>query len=538
VTTASAAVACSPGEAVAPGWRPRSRSGDAEPVVTATEAEVRAAFEAAAGRLDDLAGSLRRDGATSSADILATEAQIARDPAFVDEAVGLLSGPDAVPAGDAVTQVAERHATLMEGLASADLRERAADIRQVGRMVGDELAGRVPPTPPAGRFVLLAHEVTAPDLLTYAGQLAGAVSVLGGAGSHASIVARSLGVPLVVGVDPAVIDAADGVPVLVDGGAGDVVVAPDDTTTAAVRARTVEQSEDEQRAARALPATTTDGVEVTLLANVSSTTEARRALDAGAEGVGLLRTELPFLDATGWPSEREHDEALRPVLEVLRGRPVVVRLLDFTSDKTPPFLAGHQAGSSLTLLLEHEDALDAQLRALLRNGWDTDLRVMLPMVTRPEELVVVRDRLARAADAVGSGRLPVVGAMLELPVAIERLTELADVADFFSLGTNDLTASTLGLDRTDPRLTPAAASDPRVLRLVERAVLVSCSSGRPLSLCGDAAADPVAFPLLLGAGVRTFSVAPSRLDGLRALVRGHSAASGRDLVSAAVGPDA
>ena len=507
-------------------------------MVTATEAEVRAAFEAAAGRLDDLAGSLRRDGATSSADILSTEAQIARDPAFVDEAVGLLSGPDAVPAGDAVTRVAERHATLMEGLASADLRERAADIRQVGRMVGDELAGRVPPTPPAGRFVLLAHEVTAPDLLTYAGQLAGAVSVLGGAGSHASIVARSLGVPLVVGVDPAVIDAADGLPVLVDGGAGDVVVAPDDTTTAAVRARTVEQSEDELRAARALPATTTDGVEVTLLANVSSTTEARRALDAGAEGVGLLRTELPFLDATGWPSEREHDEALRPVLEVLRGRPVVVRLLDFTSDKTPPFLAGHQAASSLTLLLEHEDALDGQLRALLRNGRDTDLRVMLPMVTRPEELVVVRDRLARAADAVGSDRLPVVGAMLELPVAIDRLTELADVADFFSLGTNDLTASTLGLDRTDPRLTPAAAADPRVLRLVERAVLVSCSAGRPLSLCGDAAADPVAFPLLLGAGVRAFSVAPSRLDRLRALVRGHSAESGRDLVSAAVGPDA
>ena len=139
---------------------------------------------------------------------------------------------------------------------------------------------------------------------------------------------------------------------------------------------------------------------------------------------------------------------------------------------------------------------------------------------------------------MGSDRLPVVGAMLELPVAIERLTELADVADFFSLGTNDLTASTLGLDRTDPRLTPAAAADPRVLRLVERAVLVCRSAGRPLSLCGDAAADPVAFPLLLGAGVRTFSVAPSRLDGLRALVRRHSAASGRDLVSAAVGPDA
>jgi phosphoenolpyruvate-protein kinase (PTS system EI component) len=538
VTTASATVACSPGEVVARGWRPRVGSGGAEPEVTSTDVEVRAAFEAAAARLDDLARSLGRDGATSSADIVAAEALIARDPAFVEEVVGLLAGPDGIPAGDAVTRVAERHASVMEGLASADLRERAADIRQVGRMVGDELAGRVPPIPPPGPFVLLAHEVTAPDLLTYAGQVAGAVSVLGGAGSHASIVARALGVPLVAGVEPAVIDAADGAPVLVDGAAGDVVVSPDDSTTTAVRARTSESSADELRAARALPAVTTDGVEVTLLANVASTTEARRALDAGAEGVGLLRTELPFLAATDWPSEREHREALRPVLEVLRGRPVVVRLLDFTSDKTPPFLAGHQVASSLTLLLQHEDALDAQLRAVLRDTASTDVRVMLPMVTRPEELVLVRDRLARAADAVGTDRLPAVGAMLELPEAIERLAELADVADFFSLGTNDLTASTLGLGRTDPRLSPAAAADPRVLRLVERAVLVCLSAGRALSVCGDAAADPLAFPLLLGAGVRTFSVAPSRLDALRSLVREHSTASGRDLVSAAVGPDA
>ena len=162
-----------------------------------------------------------------------------------------------------------------------------------------------------------------------------------------------------------------------------------------------------------------------------------------------------------------------------------MRLLDFTYDKTPPFLAGHQAASSLTLLLDHESALDAQLRALLRTGRDTDLRVMLPMVTRPEELVLVRDRLARAADAVGSDRLPAVGAMLELPVAIERLTELADVADFFSLGTNDLTASTLGLDRTDPRLTPAAAADPRVLRLVRAGG--AASAARPAGRCRCAA---------------------------------------------------
>ena len=262
----------------------------------------------------------------------------------------LLDDPG-IDATSAVMQVAERHAAVMAGLASADLRERAADIRQVGRMVSDRLGGRVPPTPPAGPFVLLAHEVTAPDLLEYAEQVTGAVSVLGGAGSHASIVARSLGVPLVVGVDPAALDAPAGVTVAVDGDSGAFLVDPDAATVARLRTRTGTPSAADLAVSRAQPARTTDGVDITLLANVASSTEARRALEAGAAGVGLLRTELPFLAATEWPTREQHEDALRPVLEVLRGRPVTVRLLDFTHDKVPPFLRGHGDTSSLTLLL-------------------------------------------------------------------------------------------------------------------------------------------------------------------------------------------
>ena len=211
MTTTYPAVPCSPGAALAPGWRPRGAVPDQRvPVPPATPDTVRSAFEATATRLDDLAASFRADGAVEYADILEAEALIARDPAFADEVVALLDDPG-TDATSAVMQVAERHAAVMAGLASADLRERAADIRQVGRMVSDRLGGRVPPAPPAGPFVLLAHEVTAPDLLEYAEQVTGAVSVLGGAGSHASIVARSLGVPLVVGVDPAALDAPAGV---------------------------------------------------------------------------------------------------------------------------------------------------------------------------------------------------------------------------------------------------------------------------------------------------------------------------------------
>jgi phosphocarrier protein FPr len=541
MSTTYPAVPCSPGAALAPGWRPRGAVPDQRvPLPSATPETIRSAFEAAATRLDDLAASFRADGATEYADILEAEALIARDPTFADEVVAVLDDPGA-DASSAVTQVAERHAAVMAGLGSADLRERAADIRQVGRMVSDRLGGRVPPSPPAGPFVLLAHEVTAPDLLEYAEQVTGAVSVLGGAGSHASIVARSLGLPLVVGVDPAALDAPTGVTIAVDGDGGAVVVDPDSATVARLRSRTHAPSAAELAASRALPARTTDGVDITLLANVASSTEARRALEAGAAGVGLLRTELPFLGATDWPTREQHEDALRPVLEVLRGRPVTVRLLDFTHDKIPPFLRsrGSQGSqgtaSSPAVLLEHPEALDAQLRAILAAGRGHDLRLLLPMVTAPDELALVRDRLTAAARAVGVDRLPPLGAMLEVPAAIEGLAELIPVADFFSLGTNDLTASVLGLDRSDPLLTPALAASPDVLRLVDRAVRLTADAGRPLSLCGDAGADPEAFPRLLATGVRTFSVAPSRLDAVRAMVRSHPAG---DLLSAGVGPDA
>jgi phosphoenolpyruvate-protein kinase (PTS system EI component) len=528
MTTTYSAVTCSPGVALASGWRPRGAVPDpAPPAAAVTAAAVGDAFEATAAHLDRLAGTFRGDGVTAYADILEAEALIARDPAFLAEVIALLEG-EGVGAVTAVTRVAGHHAELMAGLESADLRERAADIRQVGRMVIDRLGGRVQPTPPAGPFVLLAEEVTAPDLLEYAEQLAGAVSVLGGPASHASIVARSLGVPLIVGVQPTALAAADGATVLVDGDTGAFVVAPDPAAVATLQARAAGPSAAELAAARALPARTIDGTDVTLLANVASGVEARRALEAGASGVGLLRTELPFLDAHDWPSLDQHEAALRPVLAALHGRSVTVRLLDFTHDKVPPFLRGRGDESSLALLLAHGAALDSQLRAVIVAGRDVDLRLMLPMVTCAEELEQVRARLSPAAHAVGVDRLPPLGAMLESPAAIEALPELAGAADFFSLGTNDLTASTLGLDRSDPQMTPALATDPAVLSLVERAVVLCGQAGRPLSLCGDAGADPLAFPRLLAVGVRTFSVAPSRLDQVRAMVRAASVTSERD----------
>src|SRR4051812_35508010 len=419
-------VACSGGVATAPAWSPRASVAAAGPVA-ATPASVSAAFEGAAVRLLALASSYRRDGATASADILETEALIARDPTFVGEVISDLAATPDLDAAECIRAVAHRHAAVMESLAADGLRERAADIREVGRRVIDELTGRSRPVPPEGQVILVDEKVCAPDLLEFADRLAGAVSLRGGGSSHAAIVARSLGLPLVSQVDAEVLRTPDGVLLEVGGEAGRVCVAP-----AHALSIVGERSTAALAVARSLPATTRDGVDVTLLANIASPLEARRALDAGAGGVGLLRTELLFLDSDTWPTTEQHEAQLRPVFEVMAGHPVIVRLLDFSNDKVPAFAAPLLAASGTApVLLAAPEALDAQLRAILSAGRGHDVRVLVPMVTQPAELALVRSRLTMFA---AGHRVPPVGAMIETPAAVDNLAALLPVADFVSIG--------------------------------------------------------------------------------------------------------
>ena len=205
------------------------------------------------------------------------------------------------------------------------------------------------------------------------------------------------------------------------------------------------------------------------------------------------------------------------MLSLLAGRPAVVRLLDFSGDKIPPFLAGQRAG--LAALLSRPRALGDQLRAVLRSGRDTRLAVMVPMVAGVDELALVRAALADAAGAVGAG-LPELGMMVELAATASAASAFAAASDFFSIGTNDLTSQVLGLDRADPRMRPALAADPRVLALVGRVVQAAGAAGVGLSVCGDAAADPAVLPLLIGLGVRRLSVGAARLPQVAEWIAG------------------
>jgi phosphoenolpyruvate-protein kinase (PTS system EI component) len=262
---------------------------------------------------------------------------------------------------------------------------------------------------------------------------------------------------------------------------------------------------------------TVDGFSVALLCNASGPDEVAAGLDAGAAGVGLFRTELAFLEAPAWPGEDAHLLALTDALALLADRVATVRTLDFGADKTPPFLAGVEE-RGLALMLAHDHALGAQLRAILRAGASTHLRILFPVVESREQLRAARALVAEAAAAVDRP-VPEVGAMIETPEAVAHVEELVRDADFLSIGTNDLVQYTLGLDRERPLASACAVADPAVLALVEATVTAASRVGLAVEVCGEAAGEPALAALFVGLGVRELSVSPARVDEVRAVVR-------------------
>jgi len=484
----------------------RSSTVDGSGAMTVAEA-----FAAVDRDLEQLAERLRRDGQDEAADIVETNRLMAGDPDLRAAVDGALAA--STPAEKAIGDAVEAQAQVLASLPDPTLAGRAADVRAVGRRLLARLSGQAPAPEPGHRdpLIVAAHEVSADDLLTAGRQLAGAVSVLGGAGAHAGIVARSLGVPLVVAVDPAALDVADGTEVLVDATAGTVIAEPDpaERAVALAAADVVAERRAELAAARSEPVRTRDGREVTVLANVGSLTEARLAVDNGAPGVGLLRTEMPFLGATDWPTLAEHVAVLRPILECFPGQPVTVRTLDFGADKLPPFLTPAHVRALLP-----DDALRTQFAAILTAAGSAHIRIMIPMVSTVAALQTCRRLLSEVTDQP----IP-LGAMVETPEAIAIIDELAAAADFLSIGSNDLTAALLGLDRRDPALTPARAAEPIVRDAIAATVRAGAAAGTPVSICGDAASDPSVIPLLVAVGCYTLSVAPAALDEVRAQVR-------------------
>jgi phosphoenolpyruvate-protein phosphotransferase len=480
----------------------------------------RHALEVVSDEMEQIASRLREGGRREEADIVETSVLMAADP-------GLASRVDSLvmqfgrAAGDALRQATEDSANELARLADPTLAERADDVRSLGRRASARANGVK-----AGTIsgVVVASTLGPADVAEIAMNAKGVALAGGGVTAHAAIVARSLGIPMVVGLGPDVLGLHDGVEVVLDGDAGLFFLQPSPGRLAAARADVARRREARQNAVarRLVPAQTKDGHRVTVLANAASVAEVVEALEQGAEGVGLLRTELLFLDAKVWPGRAQQASFLGLILGPLTGMVATVRLLDFGGDKTPPFLRG-AAGRGVELLLEAPEALRDQLAAILDAAGQTKLRILVPMVTKPEQIRDVRQVLG----TVLSGRTsPQVGAMIETPEAALNATEIARECEFLSIGTNDLTQLVLGLDREHSKSAPV--TDVRVLRLIDATVRAGGEAGIPVDVCGEAASDAIAMPILVGLGVNELSVAAARVGAVRESIRGLDFAACRE----------
>jgi phosphoenolpyruvate-protein phosphotransferase/dihydroxyacetone kinase phosphotransfer subunit len=447
-------------------------------------------------------------------------------------------------------------ATAWEALDDPYLRARAADLRNVGEQVLRHLLGPSADVGPAGASLAAGAEgiLVAPDLTPAqaAGldpaRVLGVACAFGGPTSHAAILARSLGIPAVVGAGRALLGVAEGTLLTLDGEAGTVTVDPPAATARALENRRAQRAREgaEAKARAHAPAVTRDGVLVRVEANVAGPGDVGTTVAAGADGVGLLRTEFLFLEADHLPTEDEQERAYRAVAEGLGGRPLTLRTLDLGADKQLPSLPLERGQNpnlglrGIRLGLSHPELLIAQLRAALRVAADHPVRVMFPMVATVDEVrraraVLDEARAALVTDGVAVPECLEVGIMVEVPAAALMVEAFVPHVDFFSLGTNDLAQYVLAADRGNAAV--AALADglhPAVLRLIDLVVRAAAEGGQSVAVCGEVAGDPLAIPVLLGLGIAELSMAAARIPPAKQAVRATDVTAARDLAAKAL----
>jgi phosphotransferase system enzyme I (PtsI) len=416
---------------------------------------------------------------------------------------------------------------------------RGQEVRDVGnRMLRHLMAAPVEAyadVPPGA--VIVTDEVSPADAAQIdPSRVAGLASMLGGAEGHSAIMARALGLPAVLGVADLLDRVRQDDVVIVDGDVGRVIVSPDAATLREYRAKMAARVAEQRGLTRLrrLPAVTRDGQTIALHANVELPREIERAVRAGAEGIGLVRSEFLYMNRRDLPGEDEQYEAFASIVREMAGRPVTLRTLDIGGEKLAFPLAELHGDSpnpalglrAIRLSLRAPELLDAQLAAMLRAGALGPVRVLLPMVVMPAEIRMARDRMMRVARRLRrrhvpfADPLPPLGAMIEIPGAALAADALAQVVDFFAIGTNDLTMYTLAIDRGDERV--AHLYDPlhpAVLRLVQFATQAALRARIPVSLCGEIAGDPAFAPLLLGLGIRELSMSAVSLPRVKRRIR-------------------
>ncbi len=502
-------------------------------------ARLDAAIETVRGQLTLLAEKARAEIGEKEAQIFEAHQLILEDP----ELVGLVKNTleqEKINAETAVDRGVEKYAQMLLALESEYFQARSQDVRDVGRRViyalqGIDLADFRQPDEPV---IILADDLTPSDTVQFeVSKILGFCTLQGGPTSHTAILARSLNVPAVVSLAGELGDIEEGSSVILDGGRGTLTLSPSGNQVQAAQQQKSQQGAQwaRQLEAASQPAVTRDGIQVEVVANIGSVADARQAVEFGAEGVGLLRTEFLYIDKKEKPSFEEQVSTYQAIAEVMGDRPVVVRTLDIGGDKQVAYLGLEDEPNpflgwrAIRMISEKPGVLEEQFRALLLGFANADLRIMLPLVSQVEEVVQAKQIFAQAKERLAAEKgfsHPKVqfGMMVEVPSAALLVAHFASHVDFFSIGTNDLAQYTLAVDRTNARVADLASPfHPAVLRLIAGVIETAHAHSKWVGLCGEMAGDSLAAPLLLGLGLDEFSMAAASIPVVKEVLRGLSA---------------
>ena len=492
--------------------------------VCETQQELRASADRMEGRLSDEARA-----------IFDVHLLILGQDDLVEDVVERIQGGNWAPG--ALREAIAEHASVFERAENAYLRARAEDIRGIGRrilwhLLSDDAAVTKYPTDTVllGEEVSLARVADVPP-----GQLKGIACLRGSVVSHTAVFARGLGIPAVMGLGPRDLRALDGHPIIVDGYRGRVFIDPSPAVTKEYRRLVKQEGQLSARLAglRDLEATTTDHVRVGLGLNVGLLTDIDVAANLDVDEIGLYRSEFPFMARKTFPMEEEQYETYRKILQAFAPKPVTMRTLDIGGDKPLSYFPTTEENPFLgwrgiRFTLDRPDIFLPQLRAMLRASVGlNNLRIMFPMIGQIDEIKAARqavDRARRELNEEGCACLaPAIGAMLEVPSTLFSIPALSRYVEFFSIGTNDLTQYLLAVDRNNPNVARLYNHlDPAVLRALHGLIRSARRQGKPVSVCGEMAADPGSAILLLGMGLETFSMSASAILRIKWVIRSFS----------------
>jgi len=507
----------------------------------APEAEQAALAGALAAVRGALAGRLASETAQRR-EIVEAHLAFIGDPELRDVAGGaIVSGKSA---GAAWAFAIGGYVDQLRAAGDARMMERAADLTDLKRQVLLQLSGEASPMLHLpDNAIIIADDLLPSQLMELdPARVAGLAIAKGGPTSHVAILAASMNIPAVVALGSRVLSIEDGALLILDGDTGRLQVAPKPAEIVAAQTGLAERRgrRAKAQASAAEPCHTADGARIEVFANLGAVDEARAAVENGAEGCGLLRTEFLFMERDAAPDEGEQFAAYQAIADVLDGRPLVIRTLDIGADKPAPYLALPAEENpalgvrGVRVSLAFPELLRTQLRAILRVRPLTQVQIMLPMVAALAEIRTVRAVLDELAASMGVSA-PHFGVMVETPAAAVIADLIAAEADFLSIGTNDLAQYALAMDRTSPQLAAQVdAMHPAVLRLVQQAAAGGSRHGRTVSVCGGLASELAAAPILIGLGVTELSAAPARVPELKAAIRELTLAQCREIAELAL----